>query len=75
MLDVGCGNGLLTRDIALKAKEVIGIDINENHINEARLHCRDIGEERVRFIHADATTYNLGESFDKIVLSNILEHI
>ncbi|OQX53418.1 MAG: hypothetical protein B5M53_06965 [Candidatus Cloacimonas sp. 4484_209] len=32
VLDVGCGNGALTYDLAGKAKRVIGIDINSNNI-------------------------------------------
>jgi len=29
VLDIGCGNGALTYDIAKKAKKVIGIDLNK----------------------------------------------
>src|SRR6478609_7823199 len=35
VLDIGCGNGALAFDVAAKAKEVTGIDIEEKNINKA----------------------------------------
>jgi len=32
VLDIGCGNGALTFDIAKKAKKVVGIDLNKENI-------------------------------------------
>ena len=32
VLDIGCGNGALTYDVAKKAKKVVGIDLNERKI-------------------------------------------
>ncbi len=75
VLDIGCGNGLVARDIAMKAKEVTAIDINERHIKNAAINCSDIKDGRLKFIHGDATNYDFNESFNKIILSNILEHI
>jgi 2-polyprenyl-3-methyl-5-hydroxy-6-metoxy-1,4-benzoquinol methylase len=73
VLDVGCGNGLVARDIAQKAKHVVGIDKNRGIINKARDRCKD--SENITFICADATTYQFSESFDKMIFSNVLEHI
>ena len=75
VLDAGCGHGILTRDVALKAKEVTGIDVNEKYIEDARFYCRDIPAEKIKFISGDVTTYDFKGSFDKIILSNVLEHI
>lgn len=75
VLDIGCGNGLVARDIAMKAKEVTAIDINERHIKEAAINCSAIKDGRLKFIHGDATNYDFKDSFNKIILSNILEHI
>ena len=33
VLDIGCGNGALSYDIAKKAKKVVGIDLNEKNID------------------------------------------
>ena len=35
VLDIGCGNGALTLDLAKKAKTVVGIDLNEDNITIA----------------------------------------
>jgi ubiquinone/menaquinone biosynthesis C-methylase UbiE len=36
ILDVGCGTGELTKKLAPYSAEVIGIDVSENMINEAK---------------------------------------
>jgi 2-polyprenyl-3-methyl-5-hydroxy-6-metoxy-1,4-benzoquinol methylase len=35
-LDVGCGTGELTKELTLFSKEIIGIDVSKNMINEAK---------------------------------------
>ncbi|MDK2789542.1 MAG: hypothetical protein PWP15_49 [Methanothermococcus sp.] len=72
VLDVGCGNGYLAYDVAKKAKRVIGVDINKKNIEFARNYYR---RENLEFIICDATKYPFNESFDVIILSNVLEHI
>lgn len=72
VIDIGCGNGALSFDIACKAKEVIGIDILEQNINFAQ---KVFYRENLKFLVADATRYLPGELFDAAVLSNVLEHI
>src|ERR1700752_3020785 len=42
VLDIGCGNGALSYDVARKARSVVGIDIEEKNIQKARkLHTRE----------------------------------
>lgn len=72
VLDIGCGLGIVTRDIALKAKSVVGIDNNSVFINEAKTHFQ---RDNIKYIFGDATTYNFIEKYDFIILSNVLEHI
>jgi 2-polyprenyl-3-methyl-5-hydroxy-6-metoxy-1,4-benzoquinol methylase len=72
VLDVGCGNGYLAYDIAKKAKRVVGIDINKKNIKFAEKYYK---RENLEFILGDATKYQFNESFDVIILSNVLEHI
>lgn len=72
VLDIGCGNGALSFDIAKKAKEVTGIDIEEKNIREAK---KKHSLTNLTYIVGDATK-DLGEKkFDVITLSNVLEHI
>lgn len=72
VLDIGCGNGVLTYNIAKKAQKVVACDINKNSIEYAK---RNFLRENIRYLIADVTTYNFEESFDYVILSNLLEHI
>jgi 2-polyprenyl-3-methyl-5-hydroxy-6-metoxy-1,4-benzoquinol methylase len=72
VLDIGCGNGALTYDIARKARRVIGIDLNKRNIEIARSR---FARENLEFIYGDALTSLPGENFDVVILSNVLEHI
>ncbi len=72
VLDIGCGGGLLAHDVAQKAKSIIGIDISQPNINYAQAH---YSRGNLEFLVGDATTYPFIGRFDKIILSNVLEHI
>ena len=72
VLDVGCGNGALTHDIAAKAKAVVGVDINPRNIKEANKKKR----KNITFLCYDI--FSMLESlnrYDVVVLSNVLEHL
>ncbi len=74
VLDVGCGNGALTFDIAGKVSgvSIYGIDKVSTNIEIARekFHYRNI-----RYVCGDALSDLPDEKFDVIILSNVLEHI
>lgn len=72
ILDAGCGNGALSFDLKLKCREVVGIDINPEYINEAKNRFQADG---IKYINADILEFPLDQDFDAIVLSNLLEHI
>jgi 2-polyprenyl-3-methyl-5-hydroxy-6-metoxy-1,4-benzoquinol methylase len=72
VLDIGCGNGALTYDVARKAKKVVGIDLNERNITTAK---NKFSRENIEHIHGDALTDLPNEKFDVIILSTVLEHI
>jgi len=69
ILDVGCGNGALTADLAKHCRNVVGIDISQGNIEQARKRSNG------KFICGDMTKYSFDRTFDAIVLSNVLEHI
>lgn len=71
VLDIGCGNGALAYDLAKKAKHVVGIEIEEK--NQKKWKRGQVGN--CEFVIADATTYKPTQTFDVVVLSNVLEHI
>lgn len=65
-LDVGCGNGLYSVELAKRdAAQVVGIDIAENMLKL----CQDSAQRegvgnRCTFVHADLLHYNTQASFD-----------
>ena len=70
VLDIGCGNGALSYDIAKKAKKVVGIDLNEKNISFAK---ERYSKENIEW--GDALKDLPDERFDVIIMSNVLEHI
>jgi SAM-dependent methyltransferase len=67
VLDIGCGAGQSTRDAgrAASAGSVLGIDINEEMIERARLRTAKEGPPNVRYTLGDAEVYPfVAESFD-----------
>ena len=72
VLDIGCGNGFLTYDVAEKARSVTAIDLNEANIEFAR---KNFSRDNIKYICGDAAEFNFGERVDVIILSNLLEHL
>lgn len=72
VLDIGCGKGELTYDLAKKAKNVTGIDFSEKSIEFAK---KRFFLENIEYIVSDATKDIQEQKFNVIVLSNVLEHI
>jgi len=73
VIDIGCGKGENAFDIAQKAKSVIGIDIKLQNIDIAK---SKYVLDNLEYVYGDALTYDFKDkTFDKIVLSNVLEHI
>lgn len=71
LLDAGCSYGYATRFYTAKAKQVVGIDLDELHIA--------IGKAKYPSIEfvcgaVDSTPF-ASESFDCIVLTDVLEHV
>jgi SAM-dependent methyltransferase len=73
VLDVGCGIGSLSYDIAdWSQAKVFGMDINPLNISKAQKY---FSHPRVEYRVGDVLKDLPGQSFDVIVLSNILEHL
>lgn len=73
MLEIGCGSGLLTREIAQVPCDLLSIDISDDLIGLAKERIR---HAHVRFMTADAHATALpAGSFDRIVGSSCLHHL
>ncbi|NJD54191.1 MAG: class I SAM-dependent methyltransferase [Candidatus Methanoperedens sp.] len=73
ILDVGSGGGYFIRNIAKKSKLVIGLDMSLSNTKNAK---RSIGHGNICFVIGDATRSPFKkEVFDKILATEIIEHI
>jgi SAM-dependent methyltransferase len=74
-LEVGCGNGVVSRYLADKYQsDVVGIDIDPEQI---ALAAKDVGDvANIRFLEADATRlpFEAG-SFDVVLSFGVMHHI
>ena len=52
VLDLCCGNGLITSRIAQKVKDVTGVDFSENLLNTARTYN---AKNNIRYVYSDLT--------------------
>ncbi|MEV0620593.1 class I SAM-dependent methyltransferase [Nonomuraea sp. NPDC050404] len=74
-LDFGCGAGRLTNALARHFPEVVGVDISEPMLEQARRLDRSGG--RVRFVHRtepDLACFGDG-SFDLVYTDRVLQHL
>ncbi|MGB9616470.1 MAG: class I SAM-dependent methyltransferase [Desulfomonilaceae bacterium] len=73
VLDLGCGIGALAYDIANRSGAwVVGIDLNEKHIEVARSR---YAHPRITYLLGDVLQSRFQTAFDTVVMSNVLEHL
>jgi len=68
VLDVGCGHGYLTVDIAAHAGRVVGIDINKKRLDTAQEFTKAEGSI-VEYIHADSRKLPFADNTFDVVFS------
>lgn len=75
-IDLGCGGGLLTEEIALAGYDVTGIDRSDNSLKHAREHALSSKVYNVNYVVG--SVYELpfeSESVDGVIISDVLEHL
>ena len=73
VLDIGCGNGALSYDIAERAGAcVVGIDKNPQNIEKAR---QRFSHRNISYVTGDVLNGLPERRFATVVLSNVLEHL
>ncbi|WP_300666967.1 metalloregulator ArsR/SmtB family transcription factor [Desulfoluna sp.] len=75
-VDLGCGGGILTAELARVCDEVVGVDISGPALSVARAHAERTGLSNARFIEGDMSALDLPDSCcDVAVLSQTLHHL
>jgi len=78
ILEIGCGNGLLTFFLLKKEKNITAIDISDKAIkNMHKQFSKEISEGKLKSVCGDIISFmnNSEEKFDVIIGSGIIHHI
>jgi len=69
VLDLACGTGILTKQIAEKLPhaEILGVDVTKNYLEKAQEKL--ISFQNISFVNQDAEKLDLGKKFDCITAS------
>lgn len=71
VLDIGCGDGFITR--VLPGKEIIGVDISKNAVSQARANSAGLSHIRYEACSLfDLPLPGFEDSFDLIVVTGVL---
>ncbi|MDD2356923.1 MAG: class I SAM-dependent methyltransferase [Thiovulaceae bacterium] len=71
MIDFGAGTGLLSRNIALHVKSLLGVDTSSGML--AKLD--ELGRENINTLHIDICAYETQIKYDGIVSSMTMHHV
>jgi SAM-dependent methyltransferase len=72
ILDIGCGNGNISRALGSLGYRVVGVDIDPESVEKAK---QQNTFPNVRYEISDAQEYISTGSFDAVVCSEVLEHL
>lgn len=74
-LDFGCGTGRLTVPLAQRFAEVIGVDVSETMLEEARRNFQKFGLDNGEFISSDDRLSKVEGKFDFINSYIVFQHL
>jgi 2-polyprenyl-3-methyl-5-hydroxy-6-metoxy-1,4-benzoquinol methylase len=73
ILDVGCGNGIISRGVGAEGFDVYGIDVSDKAIEKAR-STNTLPNVRFDVINAEQLVAD-GKTYDAVICSEVLEHL
>jgi 2-polyprenyl-3-methyl-5-hydroxy-6-metoxy-1,4-benzoquinol methylase len=68
VLELGCGEGGISRSLVAEGFHVTGVDLDEAAVSAARSH-------DVNAVLGNATTWTDGKLYDAVIASEVIEHI
>jgi 2-polyprenyl-6-hydroxyphenyl methylase/3-demethylubiquinone-9 3-methyltransferase len=76
VVDVGCGGGILTEELARQGADALGIDLSDELIDIAELHSLESGiTANYQKISAEELATQQPEGFDHVTCMEMLEHV
>jgi len=75
ILDFGCGVGRLSIPFAAYAQEVVGVDVAEAMLAEARRNCAEQGCSNVTLVLSDDSLSQVDGQFDLVQSCIVLQHV
>ena len=66
ILDMGCGTGRHALELGRRGYQVVGVDLSDGMLSQARLIAQGEALTTLTFQQGDATTYTTDELFDRI---------
>lgn len=75
VLDFGCGVGRLVVPFAERVPEVVGVDVSEGMLAEARRNCTERGLQNVTLVTSDDDLSLVAGNFELIHSSIVFQHI
>ena len=74
ILDLGCGGGLTCEPLARLGAKVTGVDFVKKNIEVAKKHAIN-SKLNINYLIGDISSINLKETYDVILLFEVLEHL
>jgi len=71
-LEIGCGPGTWTREVAPLVKELTAVDISDEMLGQAREYVR---ADNVDFVHSDAALLPLAQQYDCVFSVRVMEYL
>lgn len=75
VLDFGCGVGRLLLPLASRVREVVGVDVADSMLIEARRNCDKAGQHQVQLLKSDDGLTAVTRTFDLVHSTIVLQHI
>ncbi len=75
VLDIGCGSGRFSVEMARRGASVVGVDISKEMLALARMRARDAEVEGCTFIRGDFSELNFKGKFDICLSIGVLDYL